>query len=225
MNMCVQDPSQTSVIGVTATTGCAATTSTTGASLNQPFAGQRWANLNAVGLNYNNGPLYAQAYQITDFLGQRQTKIGATYDLGVVKLYANQFNQKTDIKTGTAPTATTDVFGATGPGATFGAKGMAAHKGTEFAVSVPYGAWNFQLGRFSANKDMQIGITNGTTQTVKTGMGANYALSKRTTLIYAASTTSKGGDSSTLSAATYNVLNNASTLNGRNQFVGIQHTF
>jgi hypothetical protein len=214
MNMCTQDPSQATV----ASTACTAISGVTG---------QRWANLNAVGINYNNGPLYAQAYQITDFLGQRQTKIGATYDLGVVKLHANQFNQKTDIKTAAsaASTTATAAWGTVGAGTGFGAKGMAAHKATELAVSVPYGAWNFQLGRFSASKDLAIGVTDGSTQAVKTGMGANYALSKRTTLIYAASSTSKGGPSSTTSEAKYNVLNNGSTLNGRNQFVGIQHTF
>ena len=159
---------------------------------------QRRANLNAVGLNYTQGPVFAQYYQITDLQGQEQTKIGASYDLGVAKLFASQFNQKTAVQS--SATA-----------------GLAAHKATEIAVTVPYGNFLFTLGQFNANKDMQIGKTDGSTKTSKTGWGANYSLSKRTTLIYAASTTDKG-----VAAA---VANNGGTVTGRNQFVGIQHNF
>ena len=159
---------------------------------------QRRANLSAVGINYNNGPLFAQYYQITDLQGQDQTKIGATYDLGVAKLYASQFNQKTAVQS----TAT---------------NGLAAHKATELAATVPYGNFLFTLGRFNANKDLQIGKTDGSTKASKTGWGANYSLSKRTTLIYAASTTSNG-----VAAA---VANHGGLVTGKNQFVGIQHNF
>ena len=153
---------------------------------------QRHANLSAVGINYNNGPVYAQYYQITDMQGQEQTKIGASYDLKVVKLFASQFDQKTNVQS--SATA-----------------GLAKHKGTEIAVTVPYGAFNFQLGMFSTDKDLKIGTTDGSTKASKTGWGANYALSKRTQLIYAGSSTKKG-------VATWMPT-------GSNQFVGIQHNF
>ena len=159
---------------------------------------QRRANLSFTGINYTNGPVYAQFYTITDLQGQEQTKIGATYDLGVAKLYANQFNQKTNVQT----TAT---------------NGLAAHKATELAVTVPYGNFLFTLGRFNANKDLQIGKTDGSTKTAKTGWGANYSLSKRTTVIYAASTTSNG-----VAAA---IANHGGLVTGKNQFLGLQHTF
>lgn len=159
---------------------------------------QRWANMNAMGVNYTNGPLFAQYYTITDIQGQEQTKIGASYDLGVAKLYASQFNQKTAVQS----SATV---------------GLAAHKATEVAVTVPYGAFLFTLGQFNANKDLKIGTTNGSTKASKTGWGATYALSKRSTLVYAASTTKNG-----VSAAD---SNNGGLVTGTNQFVGVTHTF
>jgi len=159
---------------------------------------QRRANLSAVGINYNNGPVFAQYYQITDMQGQEQTKIGASYDLGVAKLFASQFNQKTAVQS--SATA-----------------GLAAHKATELAATVPYGNFLFTLGMFNADKDLKIGTTDGSTKTSKTGWGATYNLSKRTQLIYAASTTEKG-----VAAAT---ANNGGLVTGNNQFVGIQHNF
>ncbi len=186
---------------------------------------ERWANANFVGLNYSNGPVYAQYYTLTDFLGVQSTKLSGTYDLGFIKLFANQFNQKGDIQTqvasaavaavaSTANLTTGAVSSAVAAAAAKPALGMAAHKATELAVNVPYGSWNFQLGRFNANKNLDL-ATPTAGKTAKTGWGATYALSKRTTAIYAASTTTNGSAN----------LNSGGLVTGRNQFVGLQHTF
>jgi hypothetical protein len=138
----------------------------------------RWANANSVGINYSNGPVYAQYYTLTDMMGLKSSKIAASYDLGVAKLFANQFKQNSN-----------QVWSAT---AVAGTKGMRAHNATELAASVPMGAWTFTLGRFNANKDLDLSVTDGSTKTARTAWGANYALSKRTSVIYVASTTSNG---------------------------------
>jgi hypothetical protein len=171
------------------------------ANLATNVSAARRANPSQVGLNYNNGPVSAQYAQITDMLGQEQTKLSGTYDLGVAKLYATTFNQKTNIG-----------FSATAAAAT---KGMAAHTATELAATVPYGNFLFKVGRFSTNKDLDLSKTDGSTKASKTAWGADYSLSKRTTLMYVASTVSNGSAN----------LNNAGLVTGRTQFVGIQHTF
>lgn len=158
----------------------------------------RWANANSVGINYSNGPVYAQYYTLTDFLGLKSSKIAASYDLGVAKLFANQFKQNDN-----------QVWSAT---AAAGTKGMRAHTATELAASVPMGAWTFTLGRFNANKDLDLSVTDGSTKTARTAWGANYALSKRTSVIYVASSTSNGSLNTTMAT-------------GKNQFLGLQHTF
>jgi hypothetical protein len=164
----------------------------------------RWQNANATGVNYTNGPIYAQYYEITDLMGLKETKISGVYDLGFAKLYANQFNQKSNITQVVAPAA-----------AGLGTKGMAAHKATELAVNVPYGAFNFQLGRFTVDKDLDLSKTDGSTKTSKTGWGATYDFSKRTKAVFAASVTEKGSAN----------LNAGSLLTGRNQYIGLAHNF
>jgi hypothetical protein len=159
-------------------------------------------DLSSFGVDYTMGKLYVQAYTMTDLMNTKQSKIGATYDFGPFKLWGSQFDQKDNI---------TQVL----TNAAAGTKGMAAHKATEIAVTVPYGQWNFQLGRFQANKDLDLAVTNGTTKTQKTGWGATYNLSKRTQAIYAASSTTNGSAN----------LNAAGLANGRNQFIGLQHNY
>jgi hypothetical protein len=158
----------------------------------------RWANANSVGINYSNGPVYAQYYTLTDMMGLKSSKIAASYDLGVAKLFANQFKQNSN-----------QVFSTT---AAAGAVGMKAHNATELAASVPMGAFTFTLGRYNANKDLDLSKTDGSTKVARTAWGANYSLSKRTTVIYVASSTSNGSA-------------NAQMATGKNQFLGLQHTF
>jgi hypothetical protein len=175
------------------------------------MTGQRWANMNSMGINYTNGPVFAQFYTITDIQGQEQTKIGASYDLKVAKLFVSQFNQKTAVVAKSISATNVATYA-----------GLAAHKATEIAVTVPYGAFLFTYGIFNADKDIGLDSagaskTDGSTKTSKTGWGATYALSKRSTLVYAASSTKKG-----VSAAS---SNNGGLVTGTNQFVGLTHTF
>ncbi len=160
----------------------------------------RHANPNFVGINYRNGPVFAQYYTMTDLLGLKSSKLGASYDLGVAKLYASQFTQNSNIG-----------FSATAGASAVGKK---AHKATEVAVQVPMGAWMFSLGSYGANGDIELGKTDGSTKTSRTAWGATYNFSKRTQAIYVASSTSKG------SAATA-----AGMPTGKNQWLGLQHNF
>lgn len=179
-------------------------------------------NFGAYGVNYTNGGLYAQALAYDDLLGTRATKIGASYDLGArfygVKLFANQFNQKDNINavgasTITASTGVVLKVGDTGYTAVPGS--LAAHKATELAATVPYGAFTFMAGRLTTNTDTQVGIAN--TKVSKVAWGATYSLSKRTQLQYFASSTDNAGYTSAVNVGGF--------ANGRNQWAGVQHSF
>jgi len=164
-------------------------------------ADSRHRDTSAMGVDYTDGNFYAQAYQLKDLLNVSQTKIGATYNFGTFKLWGSQYNQKDNI-----------AFSATAAAST---TGMAAHKATEIAVTVPYGAYTATLGRFQADKDIALGVTDGSTKTQKTGWGLTYDVTKRTQLQYYGSATSKG-------SAT---VNSGGLANGHNHFWGVQHTF
>jgi hypothetical protein len=161
-------------------------------------AATRHANANSVGINYRNGPVYAQYYTLTDLLGLKSSKLGASYDLGVAKLYASQFTQDSNIGFSTTAAAS--------------ALGKKAHKATEIAVQVPMGAWMFSLGSYGANGDIQLDKADGSTKTSRTAWGATYNFSKRTQAIYVASSTSKGSTAAMMAT-------------GKNQFLGLQHNF
>lgn len=158
----------------------------------------RHANANSVGINFRNGPVYAQYYTLTDLFGLKSSKLGASYDLGVAKLYASQFTQNSNIGFNLAAAAST--------------AGKKAHKATEIAVQVPMGAWMFSLGSYGANGDIQLDKTDGSTKTSRTAWGATYNFSKRTQAIYVASSTSKGSTAAMMAT-------------GKNQFLGLQHNF
>ena len=158
----------------------------------------RHANANSVGVNFRNGPVYAQYYTLTDLFGLKSSKLGASYDLGVAKLYASQFTQDSNIGFSTTAAAST--------------AGKKAHKATEVAVQVPMGAWMFSLGSYGANGDIELGKTDGSTKTTRTAWGATYNFSKRTQAIYVASSTSKGSTAAMMPT-------------GKNQWLGLQHNF
>ena len=164
-------------------------------------ADSRHRDTSAVGVDYTAGNLYVHAYDYKDLLNVHQTKIGATYNFGTFKLWGSQYNQKDNI-----------AYSATAAAAT---KGMAAHKATEIAVTVPYGAYTATLGRFQADKDLDLAKTDGTTKTQKTGWGLTYDVSKRTQLQYYGSSTTKGSAN----------LNSAGLATGHTHFWGVQHTF
>jgi len=152
--------------------------------------------------NYRNGPLYLFAGSIQGITYDKHTKIGGTYDFGSFKLYANQHNQKDDIAITSNIAATGDASVAAQTAGASGT-GMKAHKATEIAVVVPLGLWTARAGILTNDKGLDIGDTTDATKAKKTSIGAEYALSKRTTLMYqranikngvaASSTTALGG--------------------------------
>ena len=167
---------------------------------NNPNAMHR--DLSAYGVNYSNGPLFVQVNTMTDLVNTRSTKIGATYDFGFAKAYVNQYNQKDNL------------------GVTTANVGLAAHKATELAAKVPYGQFNFIVGHLSANQDVRLGVTDGTSKVSKNAYGVTYDITKRTQVMAYASNT-KNGDSSATAANT----NVGGFANGHNSFVGLQHSF
>jgi len=183
------------------------------AAVNMSTATAGNKNFGAYGVNYTNGAWFAQALAYNDLMGVRATKIGASYDAGFAKVFVNQFNQKDDLVYGTAQsiTASTGVLAA----AAAVPSSMAAHKATEIAATVPYGAFTFMVGRLSTDKDVQVGVAD--TKVTKYAFGTTYALSKRTQLQYFASVTENEKGTAALNSAGLN--------NGRSQWAGVQHSF
>jgi hypothetical protein len=174
-------------------------------------------NFGAYGFNYANGPVFAQALAYNDLVGVRATKIGASYDLGAnlygVKLFANQFNQKNDMIFG----ASTTVAATTGVTlASTAYTSMQAHKATELAATMPYGNFTFMAGRMTTDRSITAANPNADKVT-KTAWGTTYALSKRTSLQYYASSTTNAGYAATVNAAGF--------APGRSQWAGVQHNF
>ena len=174
-------------------------------------------NFGAYGVNYANGPVFAQALAYNDLMGVRATKIGASYDLGAnlygVKLFANQFNQKNDM-TFAASTTIDPVTGVTTAAAAN--TSMQAHKATELAATVPYGNFTFLAGRMTTDRSITF-ANSGADKMTKTAWGATYALSKRTSLQYYASSTTNAGYAASVNAAGF--------APGRSQWAGVQHNF
>ncbi|MEY4725461.1 MAG: hypothetical protein RLZ36_88 [Pseudomonadota bacterium] len=168
-------------------------------------------DLTATGLNYNNGPITAQYYQLSDLTGAKSTKIAGVYDAKVAKFYVNQFNQKDDISF----RATNGVMGATAAFTT--TNGMKAHKATEMAVAVPYGKFTGILGKLSFDSDLT--ATAGTAPR-KTGWAVLYDMSKRTQLQYYGSVVKNGTAQAGASG-----LTNGALATGASNFVGIEHKF
>jgi hypothetical protein len=168
-------------------------------------------DLTATGLNYSQGPVTAQYYQLSDITGAKSTKIAGAYDMGFAKFYANQFNQKDDI----AMRATSGVMGATAAFTT--ANGMKAHKATEVAASVPYGKFTGIVGKLSFDSDLT--ATAGTAPR-KTGWAVLYDISKRTQLQHYGSVVKNGTAQAGASG-----LTNGGLATGASNFFGVQHSF
>jgi predicted porin len=115
-------------------------------------------DLQAMGLNYNQGPIAVQLTSLTGFQGEKAQIINATYDFGVAKVAVNQYNQKDNMVA------------------------MAAHKSTEYGVQVPMGKWTIGVAKLS--NDTNVGRKNGSvtadTKRSVNAATAKYALSKRT---------------------------------------------
>jgi len=130
-------------------------------------------------LNYTNGPLFVQYADINGIAYEKATKLSATWNAGFAKFYVSQYDQKQDIKT--SADATPPTYG--GVAVTAGT-GLAAHKSTEYGVSVPYGAFTLRAGLQNNDKDLDPTKSDGSTKVRKTSLGGEYALSKRTMLMY-----------------------------------------
>jgi len=164
-------------------------------------ADTRHRDMAAYGAEYTSGPLYVTAMTMKDLTNVGMTRVGATYDFGSFKLYGSQFNQKDNIAYSTTAAAATS--------------GMAAHKGTEIAVKVPYGAYTGYFGHLTNDKDVDLSKTDGSTKTTKNGWGLEYNFTKRTKVMYFGSQAKNG---------TANIPNGV-LKNGHTTFLGMQHNF
>jgi hypothetical protein len=167
-------------------------------------------------LNYTNGPLFVQYADISGLAYEKATKLSGTYNFGVVKAYVSQYNQKDDIKLSAA--ATPPTYG--GVEAPIGT-GLAAHKSTEYGVSAPLGNFTLRAGLQVNNKDLDPLKSDGTTKVKKTTIGGEYALSKRTMLMYQRSNVTNGV------AASNQALGGSGfgDSTGTAYWTGIQHSF
>jgi len=142
-------------------------------------------DFSSIVLNYANGPLALQYADINGLAYEKATRMSATWNAGWAKFYYGTYEQKHDIKAN-GPTAAFDgvVLPAAGFTTNGSGSGLAAHKSTEYGVSVPYGKFTLRAGMQTNDKDLNIGTTDGTTKVKKTSLGGEYALSKRTELQY-----------------------------------------
>jgi predicted porin len=175
-----------------------------------PAAGvtlSRRNDMNAMGLNYSNGPIYASFQQGRGLLGDTFANINATYDFGVAKVAFRQWDQKDDV---------TNINGQ-GVAGTGVATEIKAHKTNEMGVQVPYKAWVFAATTSRASANLSNFQTVPTTHSVN-GYKAYYYLSKRTSVQFEAATKRN----------TYNPAATAATdvaLNGTSYFLGLNHGF
>jgi hypothetical protein len=182
-------------------------------------------DFSSIVLNYANGPLALQYADINGLAYEKATRVSATWNAGWAKFYVGQYNQKHDIGLSTTVAAAADgTSAAIATGAS--GSGLQAHKSTEYGVSAPYGNFTLRAGLQTNDKDLDIGVSNGSTKVKKTAVGFEYALSKRTEIQYqrmnvtngvAATNVALGGGTS------YGAGFGDST--GTAYFVGIQHKF
>ena len=171
-------------------------------------------DFSSIVLNYANGPLALQYADINGLAYEKATRVAASWNAGWAKFYVGQYNQKHDIGTSVATTATYNAV------TTTVGTGLAAHKSTEYGVSAPYGKFTFRAGLQTNNKDLVIGTTDGSTKVKKTAIGAEYALSKRTQLQYQRSNVTNG-----VAATNVSLGGGFGDSTGSAYFVGIQHSF
>ena len=140
-------------------------------------------NFSAFGLNYANGPIFAQVSSITGLYDDTNTKWGVTYNLGMAKLAVGQYRQGKAI----------------GSGAT----GMTAHTTTEYGVEVPFGQFVGAVTMHRNDKDLDSTKTDGTSQQQKVGYKLYYSLNKTTTMEFEGSNTSNAGAGASSNGTAY----------------------
>ncbi len=160
--------------------------------------------MNAVGLSYDQGPLFLNYTSGKGLLNENFTKMGGIYNFGSFKLAVGQYNQKDDVSD-VANLGATQYYD------------IKAHKTTEYGIEVPYKQWVFAATMSKADTNLSTKQTGDTTHNVK-GMKAYYSVSKRTTLMVEAAS-----KKNTYNGAATSTTENA--LNGSSYFAGIQHTF
>jgi hypothetical protein len=179
-------------------------------------------DFSSIVLNYTNGPLALQYADINGVAYEKATRVAASWNAGWAKFYVGQYNQKHDIKADGAAGAGDGVILPTAGFTSNGSgSGLAAHKSTEYGVSAPYGNFTLRAAVQTNDKDLDIGVTNGTTKVKKTTIGGEYALSKRTELQYQRMSVTNGvaSNNAALSASGFG------DSTGSAYFVGIQHKF
>jgi predicted porin len=179
-------------------------------------------DFSSIVLNYANGPLALQYADINGIAYEKATRVAASWNAGWAKFYYGTYEQKHDIK---ANGATAAGDGVILPSAGFtsnaSGSGLAAHKSTEYGVSAPYGKFTLRAAVQTNDKDLDIGVTDGSTKVKKTAIGGEYALSKRTELQYQRMSVKNGvaSNNAALSASGFG------DSKGSAYFVGIQHKF
>jgi predicted porin len=187
-----------------------------------------------VNLNYANGPVFvgaayqtAQADPFQNAKG-KMTTLGATYDFGVAKIGAAF---QTETATGNAPLAGAPIAGNAvvnnvALGTTVGwtkAKAWALTATAPFGAVVPY----VRLGTHQTNGIGQFGVVNGKDSAI-VNVGANYSLSKRTTLNFDYAQDSKANSGNISNANLPNTATGLSPVNNNKAtllYVGVQHAF
>jgi len=117
-------------------------------------------------LAYANGPA-AVGYMTQNYTAPNGTTavklstLDGSYDFGVVKLYANTWEQKAALT------------------------GVTNNKGYGLSIDVPYQAFTFKAGmrKFGSETVFVAATTPGTGTLDRTSLGVTYSLSKRTTLV------------------------------------------
>ena len=187
-------------------------------------------DFSSIVLNYANGPLALQYADISGVYYEKATRLSGTWNAGWAKFYVGQYNQKHDIKiSDTTQKVQSGAVGTTIAATYTGSDtiGLAAHKSTELGVSIPVGQWTARLGRQTNDKDLGVGVSDGSTKVTKTTIGAEYNLSKRTQLQYQRMSVKNGFSPSSNNGlvqgtSTSGYFGDAS---GSGYFVGIQHSF
>ena len=181
-----------------------------------------WRDFNAVALTYANGPVNAQLSRIVGLFNDTNNKFGISYDAGIAKAYYGYYKQTGAVgQVATAASAAYNTAAVVASSTTDGtANGMAEHTAQELGALVPYGKWNFRAGYVRNNKDVAIGVTDGSTKASKTSLGAEYSFSKRTMVIaqhYKVNNGVPTGNSSIGGGFGYTT--------GTASFLGLQHSF
>ena len=177
-------------------------------------------DFSSIVLAYSNGPLALQAATINGIAYEKASRLAASWNAGWAKFYYGSYNQKDDIKVSvTNASATFDAPVKIASGGAAGT-GLAAHKSTEYGVSVPYGAFTLRAAMQNNDKDLDIATTNGTTKVKKTSIGGEYALSKRTELQYQRLNVKNG-----VAATNIAIGGGFGDSTGSAYFIGIQHKF